>query len=48
MGEEFHVSPFECTQVKFQDWVAWVNLFVPEAGINLGRDLMSELGIETK
>jgi hypothetical protein len=36
--------------VKFQDQVAWVNiLFVPETGINLlGRDLMSELGIEIK
>jgi hypothetical protein len=49
-GEEFHVPFFKHTQVKFQDWVARVNfLFVPEAGINLlGRDLMSELGIEIK
>jgi hypothetical protein len=35
---------------KILDKVAWINLpFVSEAGINLlGRDLMSELGIEIK
>jgi hypothetical protein len=41
---------FLSSNVKFQDWVTWINLFfVPEAGINLlGRDLVSELGIEIK
>jgi hypothetical protein len=47
--KEFNLL-FEHTQVKFQDRAPWVNLiFVPEAGANLlGKDLMSELGIEIK
>jgi hypothetical protein len=48
-GEEFSIPLFEHIQVKFHR-VTWVSLlFVPEAETNLlGRNLMSELGIEIK